>query len=70
MPSPILDQKKIGQLKRLLRSGPRTVAELQTRLGVGQKTVYRYLKLVEEQIDDQVVRVGSARPAQFRIVKS
>ncbi len=69
MASPIVDREKIVKLKRLLRSSPRTIADLQERLGVTTATVYRWIKVVEKEIPGMVVRVGSDRPAKFRIVK-
>ncbi len=57
--------KALKKLKRLLQR-PRTMAHLAEKLGVSDRTVYRYLDLLSDN-GYQVARTGRGYPVKFTI---
>jgi predicted DNA-binding transcriptional regulator YafY len=63
MASPILNEKRIEKLVRLLRK-PRTEAELSKMLNISRRTLYRDFERLEER-GLNVQTVGFRRPTKY-----
>lgn len=61
----IVDEEKISELKKYL-SKPRTVEALEDKLMVSRRTVFRYLKILENR-GEQVKRANIGRPTEYQI---
>jgi len=65
MSSDKLNTRLLSQLKRKLRA-KKSVTDLAEELGVSRRTIYRYLKILDDQ-GIRVHRVGITRPTLYRI---
>lgn len=61
----IVDEEKISELKRYLAK-PRTVEDLEFKLMVSRRTVFRYLKILESR-GERVKRANIGRPTEYQI---
>ena len=61
----IIDEEKLSQMKAYLKN-PRTVEDLEAELTVSRRTVFRYLKVLEDR-GARVKRANIGRPTKYQI---
>ena len=64
MPIPTKDQAAIGIMIRHLERKPRTVEELAKLMRITVRTVYRWLRFIEDEGRDVVSRRNKKRPGK------
>lgn len=65
MPKPTKDLDTIAIMERHLKRSPRTVKELAKLLGVTERTVYRWLRYLEDEGRDVVSRRNPKKPGRL-----